>query len=53
MELKAGETISQDFFKGIDYFASLKTNAVEKILVYGGNQEQKRNNGIIVKPWYN
>jgi uncharacterized protein len=51
MELKAGETISQDFFKGIEYFSSLNAKAVEKILLYGGKQEQKRSNGIIVKTW--
>lgn len=51
MELKAGETISQDYFKGLDYFSSLKTNPVQKILLYGGSQEQQRSNGIIVKPW--
>ena len=53
IEMKAGETISTDFFKGIEYFSSLKTGAVQKLLIYGGNQEQKRSNGIIVKPWNN
>lgn len=51
MELKAGETISKDFFKGIEYFSSLNTKTVQKLIVYGGKQEQKRSNGIIVKPW--
>ena len=51
IEMKAGETIATDFFKGIEYFSSLKTGAVQKLLIYGGNQEQKRSNGIIVKPW--
>jgi hypothetical protein len=51
MELKAGETISQDFFKGLEYFAALNNKAIEKILVYGGKEGQKRSNGIIVKPW--
>ena len=51
IELKAGETISQDFFKGIEYFAALNTKPIQKILVYGGREEQKRSNGIIVKPW--
>ncbi len=51
IELKAGETVSPDFFKGIEYFSSLKTGTVQKLLVYGGNQEQKRSNGTIVKPW--
>jgi len=51
MELKAGETIASDFFKGIQYFSSLNTQTEQKILVYGGKEEQKRSNGIIVKPW--
>jgi hypothetical protein len=51
MELKAGETISQDFFKGIEYFSALNKKPIDKILVYGGKEEQKRSNGIIVKPW--
>jgi predicted AAA+ superfamily ATPase len=51
IELKAGETISQDFFKGIKYFAALNTKPIQKILVYGGKEEQKRSNGIVVKPW--
>jgi hypothetical protein len=51
MELKAGETISQDFFKGIEYFGALNKKPIQKVLVYGGKEEQKRSNGIIVKPW--
>ena len=51
MELKAGETISQDFFKGIEYFAALNNKPVQKKLVYGGKEEQRRSNGIIIKPW--
>ncbi len=51
MELKAGETISQDFFKGIEYFAALNKSPIEKVLVYGGKEEQRRSNGIFVNPW--
>lgn len=51
MELKAGETISQDFFKGLEYFAALNTKPIHKVLVYGGKEEQQRSNGIIIKPW--
>jgi uncharacterized protein len=51
MELKAGETISQDFFKGIEYFTALNKKSIQKILVYGGKEEQKRSSGIIVTPW--
>ncbi len=51
IELKAGETIATDFFKGIEYFSSLNKNIAQKILIYGGKQEQKRSNGIVVKSW--
>ncbi len=53
IELKAGETISNDFFKGIKYFSTLETPDTEKILIYGGNQTQNRTNDIKVKPWTN
>lgn len=51
IELKAGETINNDFFKGLNYFSALSTLNIEKIVVYGGNQPQNRSNGITVKPW--
>lgn len=51
IELKAGETISSDFFKGLNYFSSLYPKKMEQWLVYGGKEKQKRSNGIIVKPW--
>ncbi len=53
IELKAGETINNDFFKGLNYFSALDTQDVEKILIYGGNQSQNRSNGIAVKSWNN
>ena len=51
IELKAGETISTDFFKGLNYFSALSKKPVQPCLIYGGRQEQKRSNGIEVKPW--
>jgi predicted AAA+ superfamily ATPase len=51
LELKAGETISSDFFKGLDYFSSLHKMAENKLLVYGGKEVQKRSNGTTVTPW--
>lgn len=53
IELKSGETINTDFFKGLQYFAALGTDHLEKILVYGGNQTQHRTNGIVIEPWNN
>lgn len=51
MELKAGETVSHDFFKGLDYFSALHNKTSQKLLIYGGKQEQKRSDGTMVKPW--
>ncbi|MEI9912928.1 MAG: DUF4143 domain-containing protein [Bacteroidota bacterium] len=51
MELKAGQTISPDFFKGLDYFSSLYKKTAGKLLIYGGKEKQKRSNGIVVTPW--
>lgn len=53
IELKAGETISSDFFKGLNFLSKLNAPLSEQKVVYGGNQIQKRSNGIIVKPWNN
>ena len=50
-ELKAGETISTDFFSGLEYFSKLHSNINSKILIYGGKQQQERSNGIVVQPW--
>lgn len=51
IELKAGETINNDFFKGLEYFSKINPVALEKIVIYGGNQSQQRSNGISVKSW--
>jgi len=52
IELKAGETIATDYFKGLEYFSSLHKKRIEMLLIYGGKEEQQRSNGIIVKPWH-
>ncbi len=51
MELKSGETITQDFFKGLEYFAGLNKKPIQNILVYGGKLQQHRSNGTMVKSW--
>ncbi len=51
MELKAGETVSPDFFSGLNYFSSLHSFPVQKLLVYGGKETQERSGGVTVKSW--
>ena len=43
VEIKSGTTLRDDFFKGIDYYRALNQESAGKgILVYGGDQDQKR-----------
>jgi uncharacterized protein len=51
IELKAGETVSTDFFKGLHYFSTLIDGKIKQRLIYGGAQIQKRSDGILVSPW--
>ncbi|MGL6266441.1 MAG: ATP-binding protein [Chitinophagaceae bacterium] len=51
IELKSGETISLDFFKGLNYFSSLSEEKTQLCLVYGGKEAQKRSSNILVSPW--
>ena len=41
VEIKSGQTIRADFFKGLQYFGGLAPQT-EAVLVYGGNESQKR-----------
>lgn len=51
VEIKSGQTISDEFFKGIQYWNKL-TGQEGGILVYGGKLMQKRSSGIHVVPFY-
>lgn len=53
IELKAGETISLDYFKGIEYFASVTNQVQKKILIYNGTDTQERKNNTSIFPWNN
>jgi uncharacterized protein len=55
VEAKSGATISSDFFRGLDGLAaSLRDlepqRPVEEILVYGGDQQERRSHAQVV-PW--
>jgi predicted AAA+ superfamily ATPase len=49
VEIKSGQTITNDFFKGIHFWNKM-TKAEGGIVIYGGDMLQKRSNGITVVP---
>ena len=43
VEIKSGETIHSDFFKGLKYWNKLADNMPDNaILIYGGKEQQQR-----------
>lgn len=50
VEIKSGQTLSEDSFRGIHFWNKL-TQTEGGILIYGGNTTQKRSNGITVIPY--
>lgn len=49
IEIKSGQTIAADFFSALEAFSSLVEPArVERVLVYGGKQSQKRSNAHVL-----
>jgi uncharacterized protein len=49
VEIKSGETINRDFFKGLTYWQSLaKKSAEDSYLIYGGKDQQKRQHAKIL-----
>jgi uncharacterized protein len=49
VEIKAGHTVSSDFFKGIRFWNKL-THTEGGFLIYGGENRQQRSEGITVVP---
>lgn len=53
IEIKSGETINQDFFKGLEFFGKISNIPDEhKFLVYGGEKEYERSAGKVLS-WNN
>lgn len=52
LEIKSGQTLNRDFFRGLHKWAALAGKAaVDPTLVYGGN-EPSETSGIKVFPWF-
>lgn len=49
VEIKSGQTITNEFFKGINFWNKM-TQTEGGIVVYGGDMIQKRSNGVVVVP---
>jgi hypothetical protein len=48
LEIKSGQTISKDFFKGLRYWSKISgTNPSDAYLVYGGELSQMRSEGVV------
>lgn len=50
VEIKSGKTITQDFFKNIEYWNNLSLQK-EAIILFGGTTSQQRSNGSRVVNW--
>ncbi len=51
IEIKAGQTVQNDFFKGLDYYQQLaQKHATTGDIIYGGDEIQKRTRGVVI-PW--
>ncbi len=50
IEIKSGKTINSEFFKNITYWCNL-SGTKKSMLLYGGEQSQKRNTGTEVVSW--
>jgi len=50
MELKSGMTVTSEFFKGLAFWQEL-TKYTRSYVIYGGEETQKRSNGMEVIPW--
>ncbi|UCD15126.1 MAG: ATP-binding protein [Candidatus Omnitrophota bacterium] len=49
IEIKSGQTIIPNFFKGLDYFERICKDTISgKYVVYGGKIEQKRSQGYVL-----
>ena len=49
IEIKSGQTVLSDFFKGLDFFQKVSKDALlSRHVIYGGKDKQKRNQGSVV-----
>jgi predicted AAA+ superfamily ATPase len=52
IEIKSSKTINTDYFRHLKYWNNLSKND-NSIIIYSGNQEQKRSDGTVITNWQN
>lgn len=52
IEIKSGQTISQDYYKGLNYWQKISGDA-QGIIVYGGDIERRGSDGKSIISWRN
>jgi predicted AAA+ superfamily ATPase len=50
IEIKAGKTITADYFKNHQYWQKISGNA-EGTIIYAGDEYQQRSSGLQIIPW--
>lgn len=50
IEIKSGQTVQAEFFRNLTFWSKL-SDSLEGYLLYGGQQTQRRSNGITVMNW--
>ena len=49
MEIKSGQTITSDSFKGLKYWSKIsKKDSEDSYLIYGGEMSQTRKQGTVI-----
>ncbi len=51
VEIKSGQTVASDFFKGLTFLSDLTDAVRQSFLVYGGEKQFVRGDNIHVTPW--
>ena len=51
VEIKSGQTFNSNYLDNISYLESISESIAKKFVLYGGEQEQTRNQ-ITIKPWH-
>ncbi len=50
IEIKSGKTITNEYFKGIEFWNKISSTS-KGTIIYAGDNSQKRSDGVIVLPW--